>query len=263
MPVGACPNLIDGKTTFALEGLAPRDVELRFSSKTADLDGPLVVVWHGEDQTPKGALEELYGSKLVTKITAAGGIVAAPSHDPKAGAKLWFSSEGDFTVTDDFALLDQIVACTRASLGIDLRHIHLVGYQRGGIQTAHAAVVRSGYVASVVVHSGGLSGDAKEAKPGLAYPFMIVHGGETLDVAEKNYGASSAALADLASQGAAPFTVEHPTILCDHGNGPSVASEVLAATHEFLLDTPFGTTGSPYGTNLPSEFPPYCSVLGP
>lgn len=260
---GTCPNLTSGRVTFEISGLDARDVELRLSSKTETLDGPLVVVWHGGSQTPKAALDELLGSKLITKVMAAGGVVAVPYHDPKASSSIWHSSEGDAAVDDDFVLLDQIVACTRENLGIDTRHIHLVGFQQNGFQAAHSAVRRSGYVASAVVHSGGLSGDWVEQKPGLAYPFMIVHGGEALDVGEQNYGLSSAGLAKLAAEGSPPFTVEHFTVLCDHGNGSGVAPDVLPSTYEFMMDTPFGTTTSPYGSGLDDIYPTYCSGNSP
>lgn len=258
---GTCPKLVSGKVTFAINGLPSRDVELRLSSKSSTLDGPLVVVWHGDDQTPKAALDEVLGSKAVTKVMAAGGMVAAPYHDPKAGPRVWHSSEGDFKVDDDFVLLDQLVACARTEIGIDLRHIHTMGYQRGGFQAAHSTVLRSGYVASAVIYSGGVAGTPTEQRTGLAYPILVVHGGELLDVTDVAYGEASAKLAKLSAQGAAPFTVEHFTALCDHGNGPTLPIEMQIPAYEFLEDHPFGTVESPYGNSLDPPFPDYCSVV--
>jgi predicted esterase len=260
---GTCPKLESGRITFEVSGLVPRDVELRFSSKTSSLDGPLVILWHGDTQSPKAALDELLGSKLVTKVMAAGGVVAAPYRDTKAGSRVWYSSEGDPKTDDDFVILDQIVACTRAELGIDTRHIHVVGYQRGAFQAVHSAILRSGYIASAVVHSGGLAGEWAEQRTGLGYPFMIVHGGEMLDVTDQDYGASSVALGKLAFEGSPPFTVEHFTVLCDHGNGPTVAFDALPASYAFMMDTPFGTMTSPYGNDLGSDFPSYCVGQSP
>ncbi|MBM4359724.1 MAG: hypothetical protein FJ096_16595 [Deltaproteobacteria bacterium] len=260
---GTCPTLASGRVTFDVSGLVPRDAELRFSSKVESLDGPLVILWHGEGQTPKGALDELLGSKLMTKIMAAGGVIAAPYRDTQAGPRVWYSSEGDPATDDDFVILDQIVACTRTVLGIDTRQIHVVGYQRGGFQAVHSAVLRSGYVASAVIHSGGLAGTWTEQRSGLGYPFMVVHGGEQLDITDQSYGAASGALAKRAFEGASPFTVEHFTVLCDHGNGPTVAFDALPGTYEFMMDTPFGTMTSPYGNDLADAYPAYCEGKSP
>ncbi|MBM4374988.1 MAG: hypothetical protein FJ095_07880 [Deltaproteobacteria bacterium] len=261
--LGTCPKLISGKVTFKIPGLPDRTVELRLSTKSSTLDGPLVVVWHGDAQTPKAALDEVLGSNYVAKIMAAGGIVAAPYNDTQAGPRVWHSSEGDFKVDDDFVLFDQLVACARSEVGIDLRHIHVAGYQRGGFQAAHSAILRSGYVASAVIYSGGIAGEPLEPKTGLAYPLIVVHGGETLDVTDLALGEASDALAKKASQGAAPFTVEHFTVICDHGNGPTLPTEMHAPAYEFQTDHPFGTIESPYGKSLDPPFPVYCSIAGP
>jgi len=257
-----CPKLISGKVTFKIPGLPDRAVELRLSTKSSTLDGPLVVVWHGGAQTPKAALDEVLGSKFVAKVMSVGGVVAAPYKDTAAGPRVWHSSEGDFTIDDDFVLFDQLVACARSEVGIDLRHIHVAGYQRGGFQAAHSAILRSGYVASAVVYSGGVAGEPLEPKTGLAYPLLVVHGGKTLDVTDLPLGEASEALATKASQGAAPFTVEHFTVLCDHGNGPTLVTEMHEPAYEFQLAHPFGTIESPYGKSLDPSFPVYCSIVG-
>ncbi len=260
VPYGTCPVFINGKNSVTIAGLPTRGVELRYTTASQAKNGPLVIIWHGEDETPKGALEELLGSKYVAKVLNDGGVVAVPERDPSTKGAVWFSSQGDYAIDDDFVVQDQLVACTRQQFGIDTRHIHVIGYQRGGFQATHAALVRSGYVASVVVHSGGVAGMPVEQRAGLSYPLMILHGGETLDVASENYGATSVALAKLSAQGAAPFTAEHFTVICDHGSGPAIATDALPATYTFLMDHPFGVAGSPYAQGLPSEFPPYCSI---
>jgi predicted esterase len=260
VPYGECPNFVSGKNTLTIAGLPARGVEVRFSTASEAKNGPLVVVWHGDDQSPKAALEELVGSKYVAKFLADGGVVAVPDHDPAAKGATWFASQGDFTVDDDFVVFDQLVACVRQQFGIDTRHIHTIGYQHGGFQAAHVALLRSTFVASAVVHSGGVAAAAKEQKGGLHYPFMVLHGGETLDVAAEPYGQASVALAKLAAQGATPFSSEHFTVLCDHGTGPAIATDALPATYAFLMAHPFGLLGSPYEVGLPADFPTFCAT---
>ena len=89
---------------------------------------------------------------------------------------------------------------------------------------------------------------------------MILHGGKTLDVAAKAYGASSIALAKLTAQGGGPFTTEHFTVLCDHASGATIATDALPATYAFLMAHPFGNPGSPYAQGLPSAFPSFCQI---
>jgi hypothetical protein len=124
----------------------------------------------------------------------------------------------------------------------------------------HATILRSAYVASSVILSGGLTGMPVEKKLNQAYPLFIAHGGETNDIGTIAYGKESIALADLAVKGSDPFSVKHFTIVCDHGGGTDVAQDLAAVAVRFLEDHPFGTIDSPYGEKLPSVFPSYCHV---
>ncbi len=250
---GVCPMSISGTVTYGVTGIGTRDAELRVGDAK---DGPLLVVWHGQIQSPSSAIAALAGD--VAKTLAKGGIVVAPYHDPAAGLTTWYASLGDFNNLDDFKVLDQIIACS-LERGIDTRHIHMIGFQEGAVQAAHSAILRSGWVASAVIHSGGVEGTPKEPVPNLAYPFMIVHGG-TNDVGTLSWSGESKKLATLAAHGAPPFSTEHFTVICDHGGGAMVAPAVISATLQFMADTPFGTVNTPYGNALPAPFPKYCTI---
>jgi predicted esterase len=250
---GLCPMFIGGTVTFGVDGIGTRDAELRVSDIK---NGPLWIVWHGQTQSPSSAIASLAGD--VATILAKGGMVVAPYHDPSAGVGTWFASLGDLNALDDFQVLDQIVVCA-LERGIDTRHIHMIGFQEGAVQAAQSAVLRSGWVASAVIHSGALPGTLKEQITNLAYPFMIVHGG-TNDATTLNWNVESKKLGDLAAQGAPPFSTEHFTVMCDHGGGAMVAPGVISATLQFMHDTPFGTVDTPYGAVLPAPYPKYCAI---
>jgi hypothetical protein len=47
-------------------------------------------------------------------------------------------------------------------------------------------------------------------------------------------------------------------LLCDHGDGHVIVSEVAAHAYRFLLDHPYKVAPEPYATQIPAEFPRYC-----
>jgi predicted esterase len=256
---GKCPMLVSGKNTFTIPGQEARSVELRFSGAADKYDGALVVVWHGETQSAKSVIDELVTTTELNAVLAEGGIVAAPERDAAAGASTWFTSGGLLGIEDDFVVMDQILACVLSQNGVDTRRIHVIGFQQGAIQAIHSAIVRSRYVASAVIHSGGISGMPKEQAAAATYPLMILHGGKNKDITTTDYASLSIELASLAKQGKAPFSAKHFSILCDHGAGPEVAKAAIPSTFDFLQAHRFGVA-SPYGTKLPSGFPKYCAI---
>lgn len=251
---GTCPNFLaagsGGKATFAPGGKA-REVQLWVTEAAKTQDGPLVFFWHGAGGSPTEASSAL-SSQVVSAITAAGGIVAAPYHDPAAGQLPWFLALGG-SQEDDLAVMDEVVACAIKDLGIDQRRIHSVGFSAGAMNTMQAAWRRSGYLASIVAYSGAVIGEPPVQDASNLFPALVTHGGPSDKVVISFEETTVAFRAKMKEAG-------HFTALCAHGKGHTVPSDVRASAWKFLQDHPFGTQPSPYAAGLPEGFPGYCEL---
>src|SRR5262249_18045972 len=128
---GPCPELTTGKLSFAPDG-KPRDVMIWVSEKAKTLDGPLVFFWHGNGGDPNEAPAAL--GDALQAITDMGGVVAAPYHDPYYTSLPWALCLGG-TDERDLRVADEVLACTRTKVGVDMRHIHSVGFSAGAMNT--------------------------------------------------------------------------------------------------------------------------------
>lgn len=247
---GACPAFTAGKNRFAPSGIAPRDVLLSIGADAETKDGPLVFFWHGAGGDPSEATGAL--GPAIAGVTSAGGIVAAPYHDPAAGDLPWFLSTGG-TREDDLRLADEILACAIAKKGIDLRHVHSVGFSAGAMNTTQFALRRSSYVASVVVYSGAQIFEIDPQDETNKYPAMLFYGGPGDQVGINFEDATHAYRDWLAANG-------HFSFLCNHGRGHTVPSDGRASAWQFLQDHPYGASPEPYAAALPAGFPAYCTL---
>jgi predicted esterase len=247
---GTCPAFTTGKNTFAPAGIAPRDVLLTIGAEADAKDGPLVFFWHGAGGDPSEAAGAL--GPAVAGVTSAGGIVAAPYHDPAAGDLPWFLSTGG-TRDDDLRLADEILACAIARKGVDLRRIHSVGFSAGAMNTTQFALRRSSWVASIVVYSGAQIFEVDPQDATNEYPAMLFYGGPN-DQVVVNFDDASHAYHDwLTANG-------HFSFLCNHGRGHTVPSDGRASAWQFLQDHPYGASPEPYAAALPAGFPTYCTL---
>jgi predicted esterase len=254
---GPCPEFRAGYVTFAPDGVSRR-VLLYVSEAAMTLDGPLIISWHSTLPNPEDATSWL-GRSVISEIEALGGIVAAPESGTPRETRPWDNTPGGAKGTDnDQRLMDEIVACAIAKVGIDVRRIHATGMSAGGLKTAQVSLRRSGYLASVVVYSGGLTdGDMPpDQDPTNLFAAMILYGGAS-DISPVDgipYTAASRDYLDLLKAGG------RFAFLCDHGGGHSVPRDSQASAWKFFQDHPFGTTPSPYAAGLPSGFLRYCSL---
>jgi predicted esterase len=208
---GTCPDLTTtGAVTVSPTGVAPREVRIWVGEAAAESDGPLVFFWHGAGGSPTEATYAL--GAAVEEITAAGGIVVAPVHDPEAGTFPWFLTAGGMR-EDDLVIADEVVACAESSIGIDEHHIHAVGFSAGAMQTVQMSFRRASYVASVVSYSGGLVNARmpRTDAPDARFAAMILFGGERDEVVI-NFATASRSYLDVLSRGPGYFG-----LLCDHG----------------------------------------------
>lgn len=254
---GPCPELQDGYVMFAPDGMQRR-VLLYMSDAAKTTDGPLVISWHSTLPNPEDATSWL-GRSVIEEIKAQGGIVAAPATGYPNERRPWDNTPlGAQGVDGDQRLMDEIVACTHEKVGIDLRRIHATGMSAGGLKSAQVSLRRSGYLASVVVYSGGLTdGDMPpDQDPNNKVAAMILYGGasDISPVDGINYTDASNRYRELMqSKGRLAF-------LCNHGGGHSVPQDSQASAWRFMQDHPYGVTPEPYATGLPDGFLRYCSL---
>jgi predicted esterase len=254
---GPCPEFTDGYVMFHPDGV-DRRVLLYVSDAAKTLDGPLVFSWHSTLPNPEDAVSWI-GRDVIDEIEKQGGIVAAPASGHPNDVRPWDNIPMGAQNTDgDQRLMDEIVACATTKVGIDLRRIHAIGMSAGGLKTAQVSLRRSGYLASVVVYSGGLteSDHPPDQDPTNPFAAMILYGGPT-DISPVdgiNYtDASNRYLDLLRSSGRFAF-------LCNHGGGHSVPQDSQASAWRFMQDHPFGTSPWPYAKQLPMGFLRYCSL---
>jgi predicted esterase len=246
---GTCPAFTEGSNTFSPDGKS-RDVLLWVGDQAKTLDGPLVFFWHGSGGDPSEATQVL--GPALDAILAMGGVVAAPYHDPAAGSLPWYLSTGG-TDESDLRVADEVLACALATVGIDRRHIHSIGFSAGAMHNTQFAALRSGYLASIVDYSGARLSDPDEQDAANKYPAMLFYGG-----ASDQVGIS---FADEARNYHTALTSEgHFSFLCNHDMGHTVPFDGRAAAWQFLQDHPFGVTPEPYAKALPAGFPSYCAL---
>ncbi|MSP24908.1 MAG: hypothetical protein EXR75_07015 [Myxococcales bacterium] len=266
---GPCPKFESGPATITLPGLEPREVLIRVSRKAATLDGPFVVVYRSGEQTPDDAIKAQLGTDGLDAILDLGGVVVAPDSDPIAGAGVfpWFTYLGAFEADgqpitpDDFRIVDQLLACAIEAVGVDTSRIHAVGYHEGSVMALHTAILRSGFVASVVAHSTAVTGAPAEQDATNVYPAMLLFGGSTDNESLIDYGKETPEASVMLSAPEFPYSAKHFTILCEHGGGTMIANDAVPSTVAFLLAHPYRIAEEPYAAGLPKSFPSYCEIV--
>lgn len=243
---GTCPAFVEGRATFTVNG-TPRTVQLYVDPAVAGTaDGPLIFYWYGTLGTPEESLRAL-GADGVAQIKAQGGVVAAPEHGNE-GVFPWISGD----VQKDFALMDEVVACAKATVGIDARHIHSLGFSAGGLFTGQASWARSTYLASVATYSGGAGGES--ADESNLFPAMILHGGTSDNLVLQFSTTSADYRTALVNKG-------HFAFICDHGNGHRIPEAAAPSVRQFFADHPYkGSPPDPYAAGLPPSFPSFCAL---
>lgn len=243
---GTCPSF-ETSATVALSpaGIGTRQARIWVGPEAADMDGPLVFYWHGAGGSPDEAPYVL--GDALAEITAAGGVVVAPVHDPDAGSLPWFLSTG--SREDDLILADEAVACAQAQVGIDDHRIHAVGFSAGALHTTQMTFRRASYLASAVVYSGGLltaRAPATDA-PDARFAVMMLVGGESDQVVIRFDNTTANYLTIVERIG-------HFGFACDHGMGHTVPTAARASAWQFLSAHPYGAYPAAYAAGLPEGF---------
>jgi poly(3-hydroxybutyrate) depolymerase len=229
-------------------------------SKASSATGPIVIYWHATGTNSSEAQTALGGG--ISTITGLGGIVASADSTTSTGTNtgdgVWY--------TGDINWADFIIACAIKQLNIDTTHIHAAGYSAGALQTGYMWYARSGYLASVIVYSGGVGFPPAMQDPSNAPSLIGAHGafgdGGCTSIVATNCDAlasSTTAFESAAESAGAPMVID-----CndeqDHVYYQRLTN-LAPVAWQFFKDHPFGQgKPDPYAGGLPSGFPSYCVI---
>jgi hypothetical protein len=256
-----CPTLTTGDQAFTLNGTA-MSWTLNVGSKASTPTGPIIIYWHATGTTSSEAQVAL-GSGGISAITALGGLVASAdsttSRGINTGDGVWY--------TGDLNWADFIIACAIQQLNIDTTHIHAAGYSAGALQTGYMWYARSGYLASVIVYSGGVFGAPALQDPSNAPALIGAHGafGDGGCTSETATNCDFLAQSTVSFEQAAVSAGASMVIDCNdqgpHGSYTRL-SNLAPVAWPFFKAHPFGQgKPDPYAKGLPSGFPSYCTIV--
>jgi hypothetical protein len=234
--------------------------QLWVGSKAAAPTGPIVIYWHATG-TQSNEAQTALGNGINT-ITGLGGIVASgvstSSTGNSTGNGVWY--------TGDINWADFIIACAIKQLNIDTTHIHAAGYSAGALQTGYMWYARSGYLASVIVYSGGVGFPPAMQDPSNA-PSVIGARGAVGDGGCTSLTATNCdllATSTIQFEGAAKAAGAPMVIDCDDEQNHIYyqrLTNLAPMAWQFFKDHPFGK-GKPdaYASGLPAGYPSYCKI---
>ncbi|MGO9834156.1 MAG: hypothetical protein ACLP1X_08080 [Polyangiaceae bacterium] len=234
---------------------------MNVGSKASSPTGPIVIYWHATGTNAQESATALGDG--INSIIGLGGLVAAADSTSSTGTNtgdgVWYTGDMDWA--------DFIIACAIQQLNIDTSHIHAAGYSAGALQTGYMWYVRSGYLASAIVYSGGAGIGAGQLQDSSNAPALIgAHGAfgdggcTSLTAPNCDFLATSTTQFESAAKAAgAPIVID-----CnDGGNHTDIArlSNLAPVAWQFFKDHPFGQgKPDPYANGLPSGFPSYCTI---
>jgi predicted esterase len=187
-PTAPCPTIADGVVEFCPAGLDTCRQALVVNAAGANGSGFLSLHWHGTYESPDGVLAwDTAAQQIRDRVIAENGLMVLPYADPRAPARVnapfpWWRVCGTSTTgcdrMDDFALADEIVACTVEQGLVDPNRLTTSGMSAGGTMTSHL-VNYSTYLAGAVSWSGGVPTTYQPSMPDNDTAVMVVHGGPT------------------------------------------------------------------------------------
>jgi predicted esterase len=240
---GPCPSFRNGVETVG-------GLQVQFWAGSGQ-KGALVFYFHGTGGSA-GEAEALFGvgtgglTGVISQITAAGGIVASFENTTGGGNPL----EYGVWATDDFKVVDQIVACAIQANRIDPGRIHALGFSAGGLAAGGIYYLRSNYLASVVTYSGGMSpwpGNDVRQDPQNKLPALMFHGGDSDWVILGFKDQSIQMATEMKGKGATAY-------LCDHGGGHAIPADGPAGAWAFFKAHPYNTVPASF-----AGMPRYCT----
>ena len=258
---GTCPTLMTGNTQMITLNGTAMSWSLWVGNKAPTPTGPIVIYWHATGTNAQEAVESL-GMTGINDIVNLGGVVASADSTTMTGTttgnNVWYTGDMDWA--------DFIIACAIQQLNIDTSHIHAAGYSAGALQTGYMWYVRSGYLASAIVYSGGAGIGGGQLQDPSNAPSLIgaegAPGGSSCTISSSNcdFLAGSTTMFEQAAKAAgAPMVID-----CNDGSSHvdiTRLSRLAPVAWQFFKDHPFGQgKPDPYAKGLPSGFPSYCKI---
>lgn len=255
MVTGTCPTFEQGVLKFHPAGIKrARRVQVYAPKNPQENAGPIVFFWHGMGAHPTQSLRSM--GKTLAELRAQGGWLIAPYPDPRALPVPWYAFFSD--KEDDHFLADEIVACAISQRLIDPRRIHVLGMSAGSFQGGEMSFLRSNYVASTALYSGGfLEERSVPARKGAQDPVatMLLFGGEIDRVAHVTYRRTSD---KYIKQLKIP---KDRAILCNHRRGHTMPASAHPGVWQFFVDHPYQVHPASYAEQLPESIPDYCELV--
>jgi poly(3-hydroxybutyrate) depolymerase len=245
---GMCPTLMSGNSqNITLNGKA-MPWSMSVGTKAGAPTGPIIIYWHGTGTSGSEAGAGL-GQAAISEVVSLGGVVAAAESTSSTGTNtgdgVWYTGDVDYA--------DFIVACAIQQLNIDTRRIYTAGYSAGALQSGYMYGARSGYIAAVVVYSGGAIISAPLQDSSNAPPLIGAHGSTSGDF----LASSTTSFEQAVKMAGAPIVID-----CDDmGSHVDITrlTRLGPSAWQFFKDHPFKTgKPDPYAGGLPSGFPTYC-----
>lgn len=273
----ACDTLTTGLNSgFMVDG-EPRSFYLDLPA-AADSGGPWAVVfnWHGLGDSASNM--RLLMSGLVDN-TDMPFILVTPEDTDYAISGLMVIDWDVAQVTEDNSearLFDEVIYCLDERWGVDFDHIHSMGFSMGGFVTDMLGTIRGEMMASIATYSGAYGCNSANTEGSMLasmvswpdhdvsskYTQLFLHGGtdDTYSLFVETLHFNQFAVNDAAFLNARG----HDTVICDHGLGHNVPSDMAGdKLVEFFSQHPLGTDPSPYATDgLPEDFADYCAFQG-
>jgi hypothetical protein len=254
-PTATCPTIPNTGTGSSVLTYAGHSITV-WAGAAPTTPGPLVIYWYATSGSPAQAVQAMGGQTGINKITGLGGVVVAPNATTSSGNTtgngVWY--------TGDIAQVDEVVACTVEQHRVDPRHIHVLGYSAGALETVYMWFARSGYVASVLSYSGG---DVTIDKTTLqdtsnVPPAVVAHGAMGMDTfgPVDFYNASHTWETDIKNLNGFDIDCNDGSTHIDETTRFAIAPQGI----QFFLDHPFKATPEPYASGLPSGWPSYCTI---
>lgn len=255
MVTGTCPSFEEGVLKFQPAGIdRARRVQVYAPEQPQENSGPIVFFWHGMGAHPTQSLRSM--GKTLKDLQARGGWLIAPYPDPRALPVPWYAFFSD--KEDDHLLADEILACAISQKLIDPRRIHVLGMSAGSFQGGEMSFMRSSYVASSALYSGGFLEERDvPTRQGAQDPVatMLLFGGDIDRIAHVTYRRTSD---KYIKQLKVP---KDRAILCNHRRGHTMPSSAHAGVWKFFVDHPFRVHPPAYADKLPEPIADYCKLV--
>lgn len=231
LPPEACSTLREGKNLVDTTGEI-REVWVRLPPEPEG--APLVFVYHGNERSPDGFLDDVQADQLVAET---GAILLAPRGIRREYFMDWAVPPND--PEPDAKLFDDLLACADHQWGIDRTQVSTLGFSAGGVWASWLVGHRAEVLASAVVLSGGTDAPLvfggcmnPYATPAWRIPVLAVHGGQ--DQVVLNFNQMATSLYEKLVRDDAP------AILCDHGEGHVVPDTYGDWAWPWLTEHRFG-----------------------